>query len=205
MNKDELEVFYQLDEKKYRVNKNEEFVSLLQQLGIAEEEEYVQDFINKLKSWYELKFSDRFLDFVDDKAHKPMDTDIIDIMTLDQLEQRFNTFELHLCQKQNYYMGQLREKLVYLAGLALIYSKNSNPEYGYYRAKALFIDFNTYYNCGLHIECYDPIMKGNYDPNDPEVVQLVTRKKERDKKDKRSVSKKRKRNTLRKVKSLFGQ
>ncbi len=203
MTREELEVFYQLDEKKYLVNRNENLILLLKAINIEKEKDSIQRFIYKLQAWYELKFSNAFLDFIDGNTEKIKDSDIIKRMCFESLLQRFDTFELHLCQADGAIMLQLREELIYLAGLALIYSKNSTPEYGVYRAKAMFHDFEAYFQCALNDACYEPVIKRKYDPNDPEIIQLVMLQKQRDKKEKKNEDKSKDKSVFQRVRSLF--
>lgn len=142
----------------------------------------VQDFINKLISWYMVKFEDRYLDTIlDDQIQE--DRTILKIMNFDTFKDHYTSFEDDLFKRKNITEKQIRfqKDVVIAAGWGLIYDKKSSPEYGYYRAKKLLDDFNTAYHWNLKSTIYQPILMKKYTLEDDEIRQLLN-KKEKEKK-----------------------
>ena len=60
----------------------------------------VQDFINKLISWYMVKFEDRYLDTIlDDQIQE--DRTILKIMNFDTFKEHYTSFEDDLFKRKN--------------------------------------------------------------------------------------------------------
>ena len=55
----------------------------------------------------------------------------------------------------------LRDKIIYLAALSLLYSKNNSPEYGYIRAYNLIKEYNDHYIRNLQFPDFNTLTKKN--------------------------------------------
>ena len=179
MNEEELNVFYLLDSKQYLVKHNPILKKILDNLTHKYHEKDIQHFINKLISWYTVKYSDNFLDSYLQES-TDVDLSILDIMSFDVLMKSFCTFEDDLfdvdtCQNSKVV---LLKHLVVMAGWGLIYSKNTSLEYGYYRARQLLQDFNSFYSWNLVPEAiYLPTLEKDYSPDNEENQELLEKMK----------------------------
>lgn len=90
MTKDELKKFYKQDEKLYDLNENKKFLYMFNHLldegydlfiGIDE----MQDMIDTIFNWYEMKFPEREFDFYDGNADFSKFKELSDIMDMKQL------------------------------------------------------------------------------------------------------------------------
>ncbi len=74
----------------------------------------------------------------------------------------YNIEAARICVNNHNVDVNLRDKILQLAALKLLYSENTIPEYGYQRACALIDDFNEYYNLSLSKMEIDEIMSRDY-------------------------------------------
>lgn len=177
MNQEELENFYQLDKKEYLVSNNQKLNILMQKLGISFSEQEIQSFIYKLISWYEVKFSDDYIESIFHHQKKVDTVTVADLMDFSQLYQRFTTSELEFFVKNNKEEAEFFHQLIQMVGFGLIYSRRSNPDYGYFRASQFISDFQTYCNYPYDMEIYDMIMERNYSSSDENFQKLLEFKK----------------------------
>lgn len=177
LSNEELKVFYLLDEKNYLVEKNSVLSKILNVLECEYSNEDIQKYIDKLISWYSIKYSDKFLESL---FNKDVDTDttILDIMDIETLYKSYGAFEEELFRPTLENNGKviLQKHLIVMAGWGLIYNKNSNPEFGYYRATKLLNDFNSVYSWNLSSNVYLPVLKRDYSPNREENRKLLEKK-----------------------------
>lgn len=208
MSKEELEIFYQLDEGLYLVKHNPSLRKVLETLDSEYKLSDVQKFINKLIAWYHVKFSDKYLEGLE--TNETVDSEILTVMSLDKLMNSYGSFEEELFAVTSSNEGKIvcQKHLIVMAGWGLIYQKDTNPQYGYYRASKLLNDFNATYHWGLSPTIYQKVLTRNYSLDDPEISELLEKiKKKKDNKTGKSysISSDRKRFTLKKVRSLFSR
>ena len=176
MKKEELKFFYLFDHHFYKVKHNSVLLKILDNLDYCYYEEDIQNFINKLISWYHIKYSDLFLKRYFEGSS--LDYSILDIMDFKTLQRSFGAFEeelFRLSNEQNIKII-LQKQLIVAAGWGLIYDKKSNPENGYYRAVQLINDFNSYYQWNLSPESiYGPTLKKDYSPHNEENKTLLAK------------------------------
>lgn len=179
MKKDHLKVFYLLDNHYYLVNENPKLKKILNFMNSKYHDYDIQKFIDRLISWYSIKFSDKFLaSLFDDDIHT--DTTILDIMNFDALRKNYGVFENELFDVSNNDAKIiLQKRLIVMAGWGLIYNKNSTPEYGYYRAEQLLNDFNSFYSWKLTPSVYLPVLKKDYSPHNEENIKLIEKNKKK--------------------------
>lgn len=180
MQKEELEIFYRLDQKKYLVQYNKTLRRFLKDLEICYPEEDIQAFINKLIAWYNVKYSDKYIDKERHEQLDKYDLVLISMMSLEQLQQKLDTLELELFSSERKEMIIFRKYLVEMAGCGLIYSRQSNPSYGYYRVQKMFSEWNQYFDWNLNEQIYDIILRRDYSPHDEDVIRLLERKKRKE-------------------------
>ncbi len=164
MTREELEIFYLYDHHDYLVKNNHNLKRIIVTLKSYSNED-IQQLINKLISWYTVKYSDVFLDsLLNDKVNT--DKTILEIMNFDSLKRNFSTFEELFFQKSDSNDDKiiLQKNLIVMAGWGMIYHKNSNPEYGFYRACKLLDDFNSEYSWHLSSNIYAPVFERDYSP-----------------------------------------
>lgn len=177
MSKESLELFYRLDEKKYLVSENEELKIWLEKLECPYQEEDIQNFIDKLSSWYFVKYPDKYL--TNDITVSSSETiSFTSGMNFKTLFHSFDTVDLELIQfqgdsKTDHIKELFCQYLFQLIGYEMIYFKNTTPRCGFFRAKLLFRDFNCYFGWKLDTKIYDDIMKKNYSMNNLENLQLL--------------------------------
>ena len=200
MTKEELEVFYLYDEHLYLIKEHPILGDILDTLDIQFTEKNVQDYINKLISWYNIKYSDAFLQSLFDDSTNA-DTTILKIMSFDRLQKSYGSFEKHLFQREKNSSKKniLLKYLVVMAGWGLIYCKKSNPQYGYYRARQLLNDFNSEYYWNLSSDIYQKVFDRDYSPNIMDNKKLLEHKRNEKKKRKNHERK----SFIQKIKSRF--
>lgn len=76
---------------------------------------------------------------------------------------------------------ELRNKVLELIPLALLYSKNTNPKYGYIRAKSFIRMFNKEYNLNMTTSKIDEIISIDYTNIQEKQKEVVIEKKEKPK------------------------
>ena len=185
MNMEELKIFYLLDNHYYLVKENPNLKKILHTLNGKYQEIDIQKFIDKLISWYYVKYSNVFLESLFNEEQNT-DTTILDIMSFDTLRKSFGVFEDELFEDSFNDDAKviLQKNLIVMAGWGLIYHKNSTPEYGYYRASKLLDDFNSFYSWNLTSSIYLPILKKDYSPQNEENIRLLERYKKKHSHDK---------------------
>ena len=192
MTREELEIFYLYDHHDYLVKNNHNLKKIIVTLKSYSNED-IQQLINKLISWYTVKYSDVFLDsLLNDKINT--DKTILEIMNFDSLKRNFSTFEELFFQKSDANDDKiiLQKNLIVMAGWGMIYHKNSNPEYGFYRACKLLDDFNSEYSWHLSSNIYAPVFERDYSPNLEANKKLLEKhKKKHDKLHKKKKKRKR--------------
>ena len=108
------------------------------------------------------------------------DTNLEDL--LDLLEERYtykyDFSELKQCIYNHDCDMELRKKVLQLAALSILYSKNTTPERGYERAKRFINEFNKKLGLDLSTEQIDEIMSRDYMNGEKwvEVVKTYTKK-----------------------------
>ena len=174
LKKEEMEIFYLYDQHVYLVENNAILRKILSILDNSYHESDVQNYINKLISWYMVKYSDLFLKSLFDEDTNT-DTAIIDIMNFEQLQKSYGSFEEELFERDICDNRKiiLQKYLVVMAGWGLVYQKKSNPEFGYYRACQLLNDFNLKYNWNLPNNIYVPVFNRDYSPDNEKNKQLL--------------------------------
>lgn len=197
MKKNELEIFYKLDEKKYLVQKNKTIRDLLKKLHNAYDETDIQSLINKLIAWYWVKYSDGYLNSILQKSEVEGDTTIIEMMTFEQLKQRFGAKEreiFNIEELKDIYGDNIVifwKYVLEMAGWGLIYDKKSNPRYGYYRTVKMFQEFNACFRWNLTTKVYDSVIEKDYSPDNEQIISLLEeKKKEKERKNKEKKKKK---------------
>ena len=192
--KEELELFYRLDEKKYLVSENLELQNWLEKLNCSYQEDDIQNFIDKLASWYFVKYPNKYFKAI--ISESMMDSYHFNIeMTIESLFQHFNTFELDLFtfEEENKELKELIcQYLLQLVGYEMIYSKNSIPEYGLTRIRFMFFDFNHLFHWDLNVENYRYIMERDYSIHNSDNFKLLKKLREKQKKPKNNQKRKKK-------------
>ena len=102
---------------------------------------------------------------------------MLELMTLEALQNHYTTFEQELFHEQNDRINILQQHLITSAGWGLLYHKNTSPEYGFYRASQLIQDFNYLFNWNLSPNIYKVVLERNYSLDDPEIAYLLSQKK----------------------------
>lgn len=180
MNENELQNFRELDDKLYLVSKNNTYKQIFSKMAENINSSDVQKFINKLAGWYLVKFSNNHIDSYLNNRYDEIDYLQVEIMSLNKLIYRLNP----LIYRNNKDADLFYKQLIIMAGWGMIYSKNTVPEFGYFRAKKMFQEFNEQFNLDLDIHIYDAVMNYDYSLNNPEVVKLLEKKQSSEKKEK---------------------
>lgn len=198
MTEEEKKIFWKLDDKNYLVDKNKTYKKLFMSFIVYNSNEAVQDFINRIIAWYSVKYPDNHIEMVMSDEFEKIDYSLVDIMSFDKL-----------CYKTLDAIKFVRDKdslcykyLVVMAGWGLIYDRNSNPDYGLFRVKEMFCDFNSYYGWNLNTNVYESIVDVDYSLNNPEIVKLLEKKKYSNEKIEKD-EKREKKNKLPRIKKLF--
>ncbi len=178
MEKDELELFYLLDNHDYLVKQSASLKKLLKMLDGKFSEKDVQNFIDKLISWYQVKFSDYFLESLFNNGKKT-DTTILEIMNFDKLQKSYGVFEDKLFDNSVSNNSKIifQKQLVIMAGWGLIYYRKSNPNFGYYRACQLLNDFNSFYSWNLTPIVYNSVLNRDYSLDNDENKKMLEKKR----------------------------
>lgn len=190
--KEELELFYRLDEKKYLVGNQPTLQEWFQQLDWTYQMEDIQDFIDKLASWYFVKYPDKYIEAViknhDNKTYTPNIG-----MSLESLFQNFDTLELDLVtfdDKNKEIKELICQYLLQLVGYKMIYYQHTLPSYGLFRIQFMFSDFNGLFHWNLNTDIYRSIMERDYSLNNPDNLQLLKTLREQNRKNKKRQRKK---------------
>lgn len=108
--------------------------------------------------------------------------DIEGIIRIEDLYGRFESIETDIdyseltrCMQIHKYNVSLRDRILKLVPLAMIYSETTNPNYGYIRAKSFIRTFNKEYNLNMDLQELDEIMAIDY--KDSEKVRKLLRRK----------------------------
>ena len=169
----ELQIFRELDDKLYLINNNKTYKYLFSVIDKNINSKSVQDFINKLRSWYFVKYSDDFAQLAIEKRYAEIDHSQEKSMTFEKLMDRLKK----IIPREHKYADLYYKQLIIMAGWGLIYSKNTIPEYGYFRAKKMFEEFNNNFRLNLNIKIYDSVMTANYSYDNPEIRALLEQKR----------------------------
>ncbi len=190
--KEELELFYRLDEKKYLVGNQPTLQEWFQQLDWTYQMEDIQDFIDKLASWYFVKYPDKYIEAViknhDNKTYTPNIG-----MSLESLFQNFDTLELDLVtfdDKNKEIKELICQYLLQLVGYKMIYYQHTLPSYGLFRIQFMFSDFNSLFHWNLNTDIYRSIMERDYSLDNPDNLQLLKTLREQNRKNKKRQRKK---------------
>lgn len=196
-----MKIFYALDDKKYVVSKNKGLLRDFNELYSNYRDKYMQDFINKLISWYMVKYEDRYLEDILDKSVCE-DKTILRVMNFKALENNYSSFERDLFMNSNNDEKKIyfSKEVIIAAGWGLIYHEESNPWYGYYRASKLMEDFNKFYGLDLDSSIYDSVLNRRYSLDDEEIRNELREKEELRRQEKKTEPKRRK---LARVRSFF--
>lgn len=198
LKREELELFYRLDEKKYLVDKNIELNDFIVNYFQNYNLEDIQNFIDKLACWYYVKLPDKIFERKKDINYDLL-SEINHYMNLTTLFNNLNTFELSLINfkelddKKLEYSELLCKQLFMMAGYEMLYYKNSSPEYSIARIKYMFMEFNNYFNWNLDINIYNDILLADYSMNNPHNMELLLKLREEQAKTKSKVKKKKRR------------
>lgn len=191
-----------MDDKKYLIQKNIFLKNDFKKLGISKHYQMrdVQEFINKLIAWYNVKFSDPYLKKILDK-NIIEDKEILSIMNFETLQRNYTSFEDYLFSKNsNSQKLKFQKEIVLAAGWGLIYDKKSSPEYGYYRAKKLIEDFNKVYQLNLNTSSYQLVINRKYTPENEDIRDALLALKKDEEREKKEKTK---RHQLARVRSFF--
>ena len=190
IDKNELKLFYELDPEYYLVSKNKKLKKILSTLNSKYSSKDIQNFINKLISWYSVKFSNHYLDKLQ-KDNGKIDSTLPKSMDLEALKKRYTTFEKELFRKNSLAEGKviLQKQLIVAVGWGLIYHKGTTPEYGFYRASKLLQDFNNLFGWNLSPNIYKKVFDFDYSLDNPEVVKILHNKMKQKKEVKEDFSK----------------
>ena len=189
LKREELELFYRLDEKKYLVDKNIELNDFIVNYFQNYNLEDIQNFIDILACWYYVKLPDKIFESKKDINYDLL-SEINHSMNLTTLFNNLNTFELSLINfkelddKKLEYSELLCKQLFIMAGYQMLYHKNSSPEYGIARIKYMFMEFNNYFNWNLDINIYNDILLADYSMNNPHNMELLLKLREEQAKSK---------------------
>ena len=129
MTKEELKNFYNNDLEKYDLNKNTDFKIMFNRLiddgydliiGIDD----MQDLIDRLFTWYEIKYPEREFDFYDGKVMQDfaMKKELSDLMDINQLFFRLTDNQIKLLEG-NYRSNFMKEYPIYEEGKKIGVSK----------------------------------------------------------------------------------
>lgn len=176
MSKEALELFRRLDEKKYLVSENIELKEWLVKLGYDSFEIEIQNLIDKIASWYFVKYSNKYLDGIF-RGHSKENKNLIPDLSLDLMFQKFNLLETDVFERDKLFT----QHLLTLSGYEMIYSKNTNPAFGIARVHFMFYDFNQRFNWNLDTKIYDDIIKKDYSMNNVDNIKLLANLREEQK------------------------
>ena len=181
MNEKELEIFRYLDDKLYLVSKNNTYKQCFSKMAVNLNGSDVQKFINKLAGWYLVKYPNDHVNAYINNRYDEFDCLQEEMMTLNNLIYRLN----HLIDRNSKDADLFYKQLIIMAGWGMIYSSKTIPEYGYFRAKKMFNEFNESFNLDLDISIYDSVINADYSFDNPEIITLIEKKQEKEKKEKR--------------------
>ena len=188
MKEEEIKNFWKLDDKIYLVSKNVTYNDLFRVYQRNNSDLVVQEFINKLISWYFVKFSDKYIALFFEENFDIYYCKQVKTMSFDKLLERIDDFIYNIDTLYFQY-------LVTMAGWGLIYSKNTNPKFGFFRVKEMFFEFNSYYNWNLNSNIYKSILEYDYSKSNSDILKFI------DSKNNNFPRKKSKLNLLMKIKN----
>ncbi len=96
---------------------------------------------------------------------KEIKLDELLIIFNEKYKKELDFIELQKCVNNHNYDIELRNKILQMVALKLLYSKNTIPERGYERAKRFINEFNKNLNLNLSTKELDDIMHKNYQNN----------------------------------------
>lgn len=181
MTENEIQIFRELDDKLYLVSKNNTYNKIFRGMAKNIEDRDVQNFINKLAGWYLVKYSNNHICSYLNNRFDEIDYLQEEIMSLNKLIYRLNL----LISRDSKDADLFYKQLIIMAGWGMIYSKNTIPEYGYFRVNKMFSEFNNAFNLNLDVNIYKSTMELDYSLNNPDIVKLLEIKQEKQKKEKR--------------------
>lgn len=163
MTTEEIQRFYEKDKKKYIIMENDEFLvwyrlqtnaGFVSQLDLDE----IQELINKISAWYLIKTDDNKDNFNNDLPSVSKITKLFNILkdkekqTLDCINENDN-----LINKRASII--LREKILKIASLSILYSQDETPQTALIKAKSMIEEFNKPYNLNINTEYLDNKIK----------------------------------------------
>lgn len=178
---EERENFWKLDDKLYLLENNKNYKLLFKDYIKYNSNKSIQEYIDRLIAWYLVRYSDRNIEIILNDGIDNIKYSQIYNMSFEKLRDR--TCEIIKLKDINEPL--FHQYLVTLAGWGLLYSKKTNPEYGFFRAEKLFRDFNNYYGWNLKTDMYKSILEYDYSFENPQVIDLLNSKKYNEVKKKR--------------------
>lgn len=173
MKKQERENFWKLDDKLYIIEKNKNYKLLFKPYIKYNSNKEVQEYIDRLIAWYLVRYSDNNIDIILNKGINNIKYSQIYNMSFMKLRERIGEIiDFNKIGEELYH-----QFLVVLAGWGLIYSKKTTPEYGLFRVKKMFDDFNKYYNWDLDTDMYKSILEYDYSMENTEIINLLNSRK----------------------------
>ena len=202
-NIENLEVFYTLGNK-YILDRSKKFNGDIK--SKRRSKEFYQDinnFIYDTVCWYQVKFLDNYLEFDDNllKLQECSYTNNYDHMTIDRFNNNLSTTITYILnsnlediKKDDYRkkIGIIRKYISDMIILNLLYSNNTKPEYGYFRAKKFIDDFNCEYNFSMDYSLLDEFMDKDYSYTNPIYIDIINNQEKEEKNVKKRLFKRRK-------------
>ena len=181
MDKTEIEIFRLLDDKLYSVYHNNTYKFFFREMDKNIELKTVQAFIDKIIYWYIVKYNDNNVKLYLENKYDEIDYTLEQMMSIDNFLVRINSLIDYNKDNALLYYNQI----ITMAGWGLLYSDKTIPEYGYFRVKKMFEEFNAKFNLNLDITIYDSVININYSYNNPKIMRLIEQKKEEETKKKK--------------------
>ena len=141
--------------------------------------EAIHKFIGDTICWYEVKFPDNQL-FINDGKLNLEEHDYSDnskVMTMKQFKSRLSIdidalLGGNVDAKAKATYDIIINYIVNMVTSQLTFSKDTRPEYGYFRAVMFIRDFNKEYGFGISANYLSNMINKNYSVNSPEYVTL---------------------------------
>lgn len=170
-----LEVFYTLGSE-YILNTKKKFYDTMdikkgkKKLYISNDD--INNFIIDTICCYKVKFPDNLLSL--NKNFLNLETrdynDNNDLMAMNQIKLRLFTTYNYLLNSKNYKNIIIRNYVVNMIILKLVFSKTTKPEYVYFKARKN--DFNNEYDLNISYQFLDKVMNSVYSKNNLDYVRL---------------------------------
>ena len=126
--------------------------------GVVEQHSEIRKYINN-------KYINKYKNMTIEQLLLILEARCNDVLEFEEIKQTVYDHNIDL---------ELRNKVLQLVAIKLLYSKNTIPEFGYERAKRFINEFNKKLNINLTTQKIDEIMNRNYDQDEKEEEQIVT-------------------------------